>query len=234
NGQSVAKANEQLVRVCVRFRPINVMEKKHEVRLLFKTQVNFFVLPSSPPPLLTVFLKNKSRKYILIIPCIKVKYYPTNTQFDMDDKDFRKFIVNRKLLMQKNLKNELPKPLVQWTTEECCDWLHDIDMDPYKKRFRAKKVNGAYLLEIPDWQENKPLGLCSVYVYTQKIEPKRVVSFTRGDQSHVFELDTIIKNCSQSEAFDALGRPLVEDVINGYNTTIFAYGQTGRYLYTYV
>lgn len=31
---------------------------------------------------------------------------------------------------------------------------------------------------------------------------------------------------SQSEVFETVGRPLIDDIIKGYNCTIFAYGQT--------
>ena len=31
----------------------------------------------------------------------------------------------------------------------------------------------------------------------------------------------------QSEIYDVIGKETIEDVLNGYNGTIFAYGQTG-------
>ena len=43
-----------------------------------------------------------------------------------------------------------------------------------------------------------------------------------------FEFDLIFPpSASQEEVFEALGRPLVADVLKGYNGTLFAYGQTG-------
>ena len=39
---------------------------------------------------------------------------------------------------------------------------------------------------------------------------------------HVFQ-----ENCSQSEVFDIVAQPVVDNVLQGYNGTIFAYGQTG-------
>lgn len=34
-------------------------------------------------------------------------------------------------------------------------------------------------------------------------------------------------NTQQAEIYEFLGRETIEDVLNGYNGTIFAYGQTG-------
>jgi len=43
-----------------------------------------------------------------------------------------------------------------------------------------------------------------------------------------FAADRIFKTDStQEEVFDEMARPMVEEVIKGYNATIFAYGQTG-------
>ena len=43
-----------------------------------------------------------------------------------------------------------------------------------------------------------------------------------------FSLDRILQSSTtQDEAFRLLGQPLVEQVMTGYNCTIFAYGQTG-------
>ncbi|CAG9325378.1 unnamed protein product [Blepharisma stoltei] len=39
---------------------------------------------------------------------------------------------------------------------------------------------------------------------------------------HVFDPDS-----KQSEVYEIVGKPVIEDVLNGYNGTIFAYGQTG-------
>jgi len=33
--------------------------------------------------------------------------------------------------------------------------------------------------------------------------------------------------CKQSDIFDFSIRPTVDDILNGYNGTVFAYGQTG-------
>lgn len=34
-------------------------------------------------------------------------------------------------------------------------------------------------------------------------------------------------SCKQSDIFDFSIKPTVDDILNGYNGTVFAYGQTG-------
>ena len=48
------------------------------------------------------------------------------------------------------------------------------------------------------------------------------------DGSHTFSFDRIFgMESTQQEVFEYTAVPLVADVLNGYNATIFAYGQTG-------
>lgn len=48
------------------------------------------------------------------------------------------------------------------------------------------------------------------------------------DGSHAFSFDRIFgPESSQIEVFEYTATPLVQDVLSGYNATIFAYGQTG-------
>lgn len=47
-------------------------------------------------------------------------------------------------------------------------------------------------------------------------------------ENQIFTLDRIFKpDTAQHEIYDFLGAETIEDVLNGYNGTIFAYGQTG-------
>ena len=47
-------------------------------------------------------------------------------------------------------------------------------------------------------------------------------------ENQIFTLDRVFKtNAHQSDVYDFVGRETIEDVLNGYNGTIFAYGQTG-------
>lgn len=49
------------------------------------------------------------------------------------------------------------------------------------------------------------------------------------DDSHTFQFDRVFGfESDQKSVFDDAAVPLIHDVLNGYNATIFAYGQTGR------
>ncbi len=45
-------------------------------------------------------------------------------------------------------------------------------------------------------------------------------------EKYNFSFDRVWNPGTQSEIFDFTGRPIVEEVMKGYNATIFAYGQT--------
>ena len=43
-----------------------------------------------------------------------------------------------------------------------------------------------------------------------------------------FSLDVVLgRDCTQAQTYEAVGRPVVDDVIEGFNGTVLAYGQTG-------
>jgi Kinesin motor domain len=49
-----------------------------------------------------------------------------------------------------------------------------------------------------------------------------------GRASKTFTFDQVYDpNCTQAQVYEETARPIVESVMNGYNGTIFAYGQTG-------
>lgn len=50
---------------------------------------------------------------------------------------------------------------------------------------------------------------------------------TKDSKENKFEFDYIFpENSKQEEVYDVVGKPLVDEVLKGYNATIFAYGQT--------
>ena len=51
-----------------------------------------------------------------------------------------------------------------------------------------------------------------------------------GNKDYTMD-DVIDSDKNQEESFRILAQPLVQKVIEGYNATIFAYGQTGFYFY---
>ena len=54
------------------------------------------------------------------------------------------------------------------------------------------------------------------------------VEANNDDGSFPFVFDNVFgTESAQKDVFDAVGVPLVEDILEGYNATIFAYGQTG-------
>ncbi|XP_046682025.1 kinesin-like protein KIF3B isoform X2 [Homalodisca vitripennis] len=67
-----------------------------------------------------------------------------------------------------------------------------------------------------------------------KVYPTRGVveiydpKYEKLDQCKMFAFDAVYDwNCTQQEIYDETVRPLVNAVLNGFNGTIFAYGQTG-------
>ena len=68
---------------------------------------------------------------------------------------------------------------------------------------------------------------------TVKVEPdKGLVSIQDpnhpGDDPKSFTFDACYDwDCKQRDVYDQTAHPLIEEVLNGFNGTIFAYGQTG-------
>ena len=57
------------------------------------------------------------------------------------------------------------------------------------------------------------------------LQPK-TKSHLKFDFNHIFKCGT-----PQQHIFDKCGKPLVYQTIKGYNCSLLAYGQTGRYLF---
>ncbi|KAI8842108.1 P-loop containing nucleoside triphosphate hydrolase protein [Chytridium lagenaria] len=52
--------------------------------------------------------------------------------------------------------------------------------------------------------------------------------FINNQQEHwEFKYDNILHNCSQEKVYDECARPIMRSLLEGYNGTIMAYGQTG-------
>jgi len=50
----------------------------------------------------------------------------------------------------------------------------------------------------------------------------------KGEESHDFNFDAVLDmDAAQDDVYEAVAAPVLEDVLKGYNGTIFAYGQTG-------
>eukprot|EP00164_Ancoracysta_twista_P003184 GFYU01004247.1.p1 GENE.GFYU01004247.1~~GFYU01004247.1.p1 ORF type:complete len:922 (-),score=245.94 GFYU01004247.1:185-2950(-) len=59
-------------------------------------------------------------------------------------------------------------------------------------------------------------------------ELPKSVTWTKGESNNTFTVDRVfVPDTTQETVFQEIAEPVVEDVLNGYNGTIFAYGQTG-------
>ena len=62
----------------------------------------------------------------------------------------------------------------------------------------------------------------------QSIESLLIIPQSREGGSGSYTFDRVFSMTSrQSDIFDYSIRPTVDDILNGYNGTVFAYGQTG-------
>ena len=90
----------------------------------------------------------------------------------------------------------------------------------------AATINGAVCVT-PD------PGASSIMVQAQVTDVKGTPRKGRGAEvtdavdAFVFEDGVLEPEVSQQDVFDTIGRPAAEAVLDGYNVTIFAYGQTG-------
>ena len=88
-----------------------------------------------------------------------------------------------------------------------------------KERAEEKRQNLSTTQEISVYNENKSLEV------PRKSKNKPKMNFT---------LDSVIwYDRSQEQTFESLAKPTVESVIEGYNCTIFAFGQTGSGIIVY-
>ena len=65
-----------------------------------------------------------------------------------------------------------------------------------------------------------------------QIDPKHgtvvIMHPSNSDPPKTFTFDNVFDwNCTQTEVYSATARDIVSSVLNGYNGTVFAYGQTG-------
>eukprot|EP00485_Elphidium_margaritaceum_P009379 CAMPEP_0202699746 /NCGR_PEP_ID=MMETSP1385-20130828/12965_1 /ASSEMBLY_ACC=CAM_ASM_000861 /TAXON_ID=933848 /ORGANISM="Elphidium margaritaceum" /LENGTH=703 /DNA_ID=CAMNT_0049356755 /DNA_START=64 /DNA_END=2175 /DNA_ORIENTATION=+ len=139
------------------------------------------------------------------------------TEFDFDDSEYDHFLAKRQELLASYGHDKIDE-FKAMTVDQVCDWLDEIKLEAYKKRFRRRKVNGEWLWEFPQFNEKKPL----------EIEENTIIAFTKGTQSKRFQLDHVLNATStQDDVFQRLGREVVNNIIEGFNCCIFAFGQTG-------
>jgi hypothetical protein len=51
----------------------------------------------------------------------------------------------------------------------------------------------------------------------------------KGQQRSIYNFDTVFSsNATQQQVFDSMLKPIIKEVFLGYESTVFAYGQTGE------
>lgn len=76
-------------------------------------------------------------------------------------------------------------------------------------------------------QNNKEL-LLSTHGVCIKATSEQQLDIVVNDESHIFQFDRVFgMDSDQISVFEYTAIPLINDVLHGYNATIFAYGQTG-------
>jgi kinesin family member 5 len=79
-------------------------------------------------------------------------------------------------------------------------------------------------------QELNPQKQADIIGFSEDLQTVKVHDefHTHNSSSNVFTFDHIFKpQTSQEEVFEFVGKQMIEDIMCGYNGTIFAYGQTG-------
>eukprot|EP00759_Apiculatamorpha_spiralis_P047403 PhF_6_TR43117/c0_g1_i2/m.65922 len=78
------------------------------------------------------------------------------------------------------------------------------------------------------YSSNKDSGQSTVTSITPDNTECAMQGLNSYGATKTFTFDRIFSSdCGQSEVFEAVGRPLVEAALQGYNGTVLAYGQTG-------
>lgn len=104
-------------------------------------------------------------------------------------------------------------------------------MAPEKEDISAKdSENVRVVVRCRPMNEKETSTNCSQVVHVD--EGRGSITLTSpGDRSEppkVFTFDTVFgPNCKQVDVYNIVARPIVESVLESYNGTIFAYGQTG-------
>lgn len=61
-----------------------------------------------------------------------------------------------------------------------------------------------------------------------ELEPTSIRTFSNTTAPHTYNLDGVLgQDCSQQDIYSIIANDFMADVVDGYNATIFAYGQTG-------
>jgi hypothetical protein len=78
--------------------------------------------------------------------------------------------------------------------------------------------------------ERNFLSLTAVIRCVNTSPASRQITVTQEDKTREFEFDVVFDEAStQAQIYNEIGAPAVSNVVHGYNSTIFAYGQVFRF-----
>lgn len=91
---------------------------------------------------------------------------------------------------------------------------------------RFRPMDGTENAAVSPFTQNSS----TVYVPSKIQKHRYSIRKTRCTKYLRFDLDEVLGiniNADQEMTFESVAKPIVEDIIDGYNGTVFAYGQTG-------
>lgn len=100
----------------------------------------------------------------------------------------------------------------------------------------ASSTKGSHSSNIKVIARFRPLNEYEKVTYRQqltlnegcKVISNTSVSIDHGKETETYTFDRVFEpSTSQYEVFQVIGQPVINDVLTGYNGTVFAYGQTG-------
>lgn len=101
----------------------------------------------------------------------------------------------------------------------------------YRQIVEMNTENGVIELHPPNSASNQPntsASLTGSFLQTNGKSTNAVGSNNTNETIKRFTFDAVFDaNSKQSDIYDQIMRPIVDSVLEGYNCTVFAYGQTG-------
>ena len=80
----------------------------------------------------------------------------------------------------------------------------------------------------PFSEKEKAAGHSNVVQIDPKVGTVTILHPSQSDPPKTFTFDNVFDwNCTQTQVYSTTARDIVSSVLNGYNGTVFAYGQTG-------
>ena len=98
----------------------------------------------------------------------------------------------------------------------------------YKQIVEMNNEQGIVELHPPNSSSNLNASLTNSFIQNGGKSTNTVGSNNTNETIKQFTFDAVFDcNSKQTDIYDEIMRPIVDSVLDGYNGTIFAYGQTG-------